>query len=304
MPYFNLGSTFDYAEMAYLMLPRPFMVERGHHDRVGRDQWVAHEYAKVAMALYPVGSRRSNRDRVFQRRPHDQRRRARSQFLHKHLNWPEPCTEMRIVLGILGVAFVAMLTNYTCWDAARLSADWSKWMNRSKFLASSSATLTGVSLFRLPAWAQQAAAPPAYAFNELRRGAGYFAGQGGTIGYVINGDGAIAVDSQFPATAAPCVEGLKQKAPKGIDLLHQHPPSRRSHGAAIRSSSRSCEHIVCQEKCLEWHKKTPPAGANPAPQAYADVTFGESWSTTIGDEKVWAFYNGKGSHERRCGCRL
>ncbi len=47
MPYFNLGSTFDYAEMAYLMLPRPFMAERGHHDRVGRDRWVAYEYAKV-----------------------------------------------------------------------------------------------------------------------------------------------------------------------------------------------------------------------------------------------------------------
>ena len=47
MPYFNMGNTFDYAEMTYLMVPRPFMVERGHHDRVGRDQWVAHEYAKV-----------------------------------------------------------------------------------------------------------------------------------------------------------------------------------------------------------------------------------------------------------------
>jgi dienelactone hydrolase len=47
MPYFNMGSTFDYAEMSYLMLPRPFMVERGHSDRVSRDEWVAHEYAKV-----------------------------------------------------------------------------------------------------------------------------------------------------------------------------------------------------------------------------------------------------------------
>lgn len=42
MPYFNMGNTFDYAEMVYLMIPRPFMVERGHHDRVARDQWVAH----------------------------------------------------------------------------------------------------------------------------------------------------------------------------------------------------------------------------------------------------------------------
>jgi len=48
MPYFNMGSTFDYAEMSYLIFPRPFMVERGHHDLVGRDHWVAYEYAKTA----------------------------------------------------------------------------------------------------------------------------------------------------------------------------------------------------------------------------------------------------------------
>ncbi|MHC4180286.1 MAG: alpha/beta hydrolase family protein, partial [Planctomycetota bacterium] len=47
MPYWNLGQTFDYAEMTYLMVPRPFMVERGHLDTVGRNRWVAHEYAKV-----------------------------------------------------------------------------------------------------------------------------------------------------------------------------------------------------------------------------------------------------------------
>ena len=47
MPYFDMGNTFDYAEMAYLIFPRPFMVERGHHDLVAEDQWVAYEYAKV-----------------------------------------------------------------------------------------------------------------------------------------------------------------------------------------------------------------------------------------------------------------
>ena len=35
MPYWNWGHTFDYAEMAYLIFPRPFMVERGHLDLVG-----------------------------------------------------------------------------------------------------------------------------------------------------------------------------------------------------------------------------------------------------------------------------
>ena len=44
---FNLGRTFNYAEMAYLIAPRPFMVERGHDDGVGSDEMVSYEFAKV-----------------------------------------------------------------------------------------------------------------------------------------------------------------------------------------------------------------------------------------------------------------
>jgi hypothetical protein len=47
MPEFNLGQTLVYAEMAALIAPRPFMVERGHDDGVGIDEWVAYEYAKA-----------------------------------------------------------------------------------------------------------------------------------------------------------------------------------------------------------------------------------------------------------------
>lgn len=44
---FNLGNTFNYSEMAALICPRPFMVERGHFDGVAPDEAVAYEYAKV-----------------------------------------------------------------------------------------------------------------------------------------------------------------------------------------------------------------------------------------------------------------
>jgi dienelactone hydrolase len=44
---FDMGNRFSHAEMAALVAPRPFMVERGHDDGVGVDEWVAYEYAKV-----------------------------------------------------------------------------------------------------------------------------------------------------------------------------------------------------------------------------------------------------------------
>ena len=55
MPEFDLGNTFNYAEMAALICPRPFMVERGHHDGVAPDEWVAYEYAKARRRYVDLG---------------------------------------------------------------------------------------------------------------------------------------------------------------------------------------------------------------------------------------------------------
>ena len=89
MPYWNLGSTFDYAEMAYLMVPRPFMVERGHHDRVSRDSWVAHEYAKVRWLYAQLGLADRTEIEFFQG-GHSMNQEGAFAFLHRHLRWPEP----------------------------------------------------------------------------------------------------------------------------------------------------------------------------------------------------------------------
>ncbi|HHT25713.1 MAG TPA: prolyl oligopeptidase family serine peptidase [Firmicutes bacterium] len=55
IPEFNLGHTFNHAEMAYLIAPRPFMVERGHADPCGEDAWVEHEYVKVKRLYDKLG---------------------------------------------------------------------------------------------------------------------------------------------------------------------------------------------------------------------------------------------------------
>jgi dienelactone hydrolase len=89
MPYWNWGHTFDYAEMAYLMVPRPFMVERGHLDLVGRDQWVAHEYAKVRFLYAQLGMADRTAIEFFQG-AHSINGQGTVDFLHKHLHWPLP----------------------------------------------------------------------------------------------------------------------------------------------------------------------------------------------------------------------
>lgn len=88
MPYFNMGSTFDYAELAYLMVPRPFMVERGHHDGVGLDSQVASEYAKVRWVYDNLGL--SDRTAIeFFNGGHTINGQGTFEFLHRHLSWPK-----------------------------------------------------------------------------------------------------------------------------------------------------------------------------------------------------------------------
>jgi hypothetical protein len=44
---FDFANVVNYSDLANLIAPRPFMVERGHADMVAPDEWVAYEYAKV-----------------------------------------------------------------------------------------------------------------------------------------------------------------------------------------------------------------------------------------------------------------
>ncbi len=83
----NLGHTFNYAEMAMLIAPRPFMVERGHDDGVGLDEWVGYEYAKVKRGYDKLGIGDRTEIEWFDG-PHTIHGVGTFEFLHKHLNWP------------------------------------------------------------------------------------------------------------------------------------------------------------------------------------------------------------------------
>jgi len=177
-------------------------------------------------------------------------------------------------------------------------------ISRRQFVSTSSLSLAALGLSPLVLRAQTPAAqaPAVTKFEEIRRGVGYFTGTGGTIGYLVNGGGAMAIDSQFMPTAEQCVAGLKQRAPKGLDLLintHHHGDHTSGNGAFRPVVKR----ILAHENCVAWQKKVaeqtaanpPAAGAQPpTPPVYADSTFRDTWSADFGDEKVHVRYFGPG----------
>jgi len=86
----NLGNTFSYAEMAALIAPRPFMVERGHSDFVSDDWNVAWEYARVR-TLYNAKLKIPDRTTIeWFVGGHTVNLKGSLEFLHKHLDFPNP----------------------------------------------------------------------------------------------------------------------------------------------------------------------------------------------------------------------
>ena len=85
---FNLANIANYAELATLMAPRPFMVERGHGDEVAPDEWVAYEFAKVRQ-FYVTKLGLPDRCAIeFFNGPHTINGKGTFEFLKRYLGWP------------------------------------------------------------------------------------------------------------------------------------------------------------------------------------------------------------------------
>ena len=181
-------------------------------------------------------------------------------------------------------------------------------INRREFVTTSIVSIAGLGLSRTPLAAQAAGQAPAAQppvvtkFEEIRRGVGYFSGNGGTIGYLVNAGRAIVIDSQFMPTAEVCVAGLKERAPKGIEMLintHHHGDHTSGNGAFRPVVKR----ILAHENCVTWQRRVaeeaaakPPAPGAPAPTppVVADSTFGDVWGFELGNEKGSVRYFGPG----------
>jgi cyclase len=166
-------------------------------------------------------------------------------------------------------------------------------MNRRRFLVSSSSAIIAATLREWPALARGGQSRPAPRFEDLRGGTGIFTGRGGTIGWLITDDGAVAIDSQFPGTAEACVEGLKQRSRRGIHVLintHHH----ADHTAGNKIFRPAVKFIVAHANSAEWQQTSAAEAKTEAGQAYPDQTFPNVWQLKIGKEQVVATYYGFG----------
>ena len=166
-------------------------------------------------------------------------------------------------------------------------------VTRRDFLTSTASALAvGAGAARLRGQAPPVP-PPVPRFQDLRGGVGLFTAQGGTIGHLVNDAGALAVDSQYPHTAPMFLAGLRERTPRGVELLintHHH----ADHTGGNQVLRASTKRIVAHANCLEWHRKTAADTKNEGQQSFADTIFTDQWRTDFGGETVRASYYGAG----------
>ncbi|TVR59252.1 MAG: MBL fold metallo-hydrolase [Gemmatimonadales bacterium] len=121
-------------------------------------------------------------------------------------------------------------------------------------------------------------------FTLLRRNVGIFTARGGTMGWLVNDDGIVVVDAQYPDTAAAFLEGLPGRANRAMDVLintHHH-ADHTAGNDVLRGEVRG---IVAHRRARELHEA---AGGDRPPRGLADTAFTGEWRIRIGDERVLA----------------
>jgi glyoxylase-like metal-dependent hydrolase (beta-lactamase superfamily II) len=175
-------------------------------------------------------------------------------------------------------------------------------ISRRAFLSVSAAAPVALALGKgtaLRAWQQQPAPPAPIngVFTPIRKDVGYFTGRGGTIGYLINKDGVLVVDSQSVDAAKICIAGLQERSKnRNVDVLintHHH----ADHTGGNPAFKGIAKRIVAQQHAVELQKQVYEAAAKnaadkgatpPAEILAADRVFVDAWGEKIGKEKITA----------------
>jgi glyoxylase-like metal-dependent hydrolase (beta-lactamase superfamily II) len=167
-------------------------------------------------------------------------------------------------------------------------------INRRRFIFTSSAALAAGAVHGLPAIGQAPQTPPpAPRFEDLRGGVGVFTMRGGTIGYYVSPDGVVVIDSQYADTAPLCLEGVKQRAARPIDVLfntHHH----ADHTGGNKVFRPAVKKIVAHARVPELQRMAAVQAKTEDQQVYADATFTNTWTESIGRETIAAKHYGPG----------
>jgi len=165
-------------------------------------------------------------------------------------------------------------------------------MERRIFLKSTAITAASVALLGRKSFAAMLA-DPVYQFKPLRSNVGMFAEQGGTIAWMINKEGIVVVDAEFPDPATHLIAELKKQSDLPFEWLintHHH----GDHTSGNISFKGIVKNVAAHENSLANQTAVAVKSKTEDKQLYPDTTFKDKWKIKVGDEHITAHYFGRG----------
>lgn len=130
-------------------------------------------------------------------------------------------------------------------------------------------------------------------YKVLRKNVAYFTGRGGTIACLINKEGIVVIDSQFPDSAKELIGEIQKKTDKKIDYLintHHH----GDHTGGNIAFKDIVSNVLAHENSKKNQMRVAVERGKEDSQLYPSVTFLDEWSSRIGDEIISCTYHGNG----------
>ncbi|TWR25021.1 MBL fold metallo-hydrolase [Mucilaginibacter achroorhodeus] len=165
-------------------------------------------------------------------------------------------------------------------------------MQRRKFLINTALTAGSLSLLGNRSLAAMLAAPE-YKLTPLRNNVGIFTEQGGTIIWMVNKEGIVCVDAEFPEQAGHLIAELKKKSSQPFQWLintHHH----GDHTSGNIAFKGLVKNVAAHANSLTNQKAASLKQGSDDKQLYPDTTYTNNWKIKVGDERITAHYFGPG----------
>jgi cyclase len=165
-------------------------------------------------------------------------------------------------------------------------------MERRKFLINTALTASSLAFLGNKSLAAMLAAP-GYKLTPLRNNVGIFTEQGGTIIWLVNKEGVVCVDAEFPEPATHLITELKKKSDQPFQWLintHHH----GDHTSGNISFKGIAKNVAAHANSLTNQKAAAAKQNTDDKQLYPNITYTDKWSTKVGDERITAHYFGAG----------
>jgi len=162
-------------------------------------------------------------------------------------------------------------------------------MQRRTFIGSGTAALSAASL---PSWSRFLHLTN-YEMKILRRNVGIFTEKGGTIGYLLQPDSIVVVDTQWKEQSEKLIKELQSQSSAPFPFLintHHH----GDHTSGNIAYKGLAEHVLAHENSKINQMNSAKKNNNEADQLYPDMTYKDRWQQQVGDETIDIQYWGPG----------